>query len=337
MKFEADFHPNVDKVTHTMVWICLEQLTIEYYHPDFLKHVGNKLGKLLKLDAVTSSAMRGRFARLCVQINMTNPLPKRVKIGSFWQDIVYENIPVLCYHCERGRVGNKEVNCLEAREGATDTLATIAAPRGDGGIVKHDHSHIPWKAVHTCRPQPCGPSKDTLPRPMMSPRQPHPPNTQCVQAPSFNFQVLQNKGDDSVTPAGFNCGENCELQMPHAKSVACMQSPHTDSCTRPPQVNPRTSAPACETTPISSSVFTEQKESTLKVQYGTLVRPTVHDPHPDRSRSSLHPNSHRRTESPTPSLHAHVIPSSQRPSSSDGERRTDLESPILNKIPMRKM
>ena len=143
-----------------------------------------------------------------------------------------------------------------------------------------------------------------------------------------------------MTPAGFNrsevglYGENCELQMPHAKSVACMQSPHTDSCTQPPQVNPHTLPPS-ETTPISSSIFTEQKQSTLKVQYGTLVRPTVHDPHPDRSRSSLYPNSHRRTESPTPSLYAHAIPSSQRPSSSDGEPRTDLESPILGKCELR--
>ena len=57
------------------VWIRLEQLPIEYYHPDFLKHVGNKLGKLVKVDVVTSTAIRGRYARLCVQINMAYPLP----------------------------------------------------------------------------------------------------------------------------------------------------------------------------------------------------------------------------------------------------------------------
>ena len=34
-------------------------LPIEYYHPDFLKHVGHKLGKLLKVDAITSAAIRG--------------------------------------------------------------------------------------------------------------------------------------------------------------------------------------------------------------------------------------------------------------------------------------
>ena len=55
--WEADFHPHMAKISTTAIWIRLEQLPIEYYHPEFLKHVGNKLGKLLKIDAVTSAAM----------------------------------------------------------------------------------------------------------------------------------------------------------------------------------------------------------------------------------------------------------------------------------------
>ena len=81
--WEADFHPCTAKVTTTAVWIQLEQLPIEYYHPDFFKHVGIKLGKLLKIDAVTSSAIRGHFAQLCVQIDINKPLAKRIKIGTF--------------------------------------------------------------------------------------------------------------------------------------------------------------------------------------------------------------------------------------------------------------
>ena len=47
------------------IWIRLEQLSIEYYHPEFLKHVGNKLGKLLKVDAIASAATPGDI-RVCV-------------------------------------------------------------------------------------------------------------------------------------------------------------------------------------------------------------------------------------------------------------------------------
>ena len=55
--WEADFHLQIAKITTTAVWIRLEQLSIEYYHSEFLKHVGNKLGKLLKIDAITNAAI----------------------------------------------------------------------------------------------------------------------------------------------------------------------------------------------------------------------------------------------------------------------------------------
>ena len=55
--WEADFLPHIAKITNTVVWIRLEQLPIEYYHPEFVNHVGHKLGKLLKVDAITSAAI----------------------------------------------------------------------------------------------------------------------------------------------------------------------------------------------------------------------------------------------------------------------------------------
>ena len=42
--WEAYFHPLVAKITTMAVWIRLEQLPIEYYQPEFLKHMGQKLG-----------------------------------------------------------------------------------------------------------------------------------------------------------------------------------------------------------------------------------------------------------------------------------------------------
>ena len=55
--WEADFHPHIAKITKTAVWIRLEQLPIGYYHPEFLKYMGQKLGKLLKVDAIMSAAI----------------------------------------------------------------------------------------------------------------------------------------------------------------------------------------------------------------------------------------------------------------------------------------
>ena len=152
--WEADFHPHVAKISTTAVWIRLEQLPIEYYHPEFLKHVGNKLGKLLRIDAVTSAAMRGRFARLCMQVNTAYPLPKRVKIGAFWQDIVYEKVPMLCYRC--GRIGHRDTHCTKPNLPLQDTDKPGAINRDESGPHASGQNHSPWKMVQTRRTRPCG-------------------------------------------------------------------------------------------------------------------------------------------------------------------------------------
>nr|POE76467.1 hypothetical protein CFP56_18920 [Quercus suber] len=147
--WEADFHPHVAKISNTAVWIHLEQRPIEYYHPDFLKHVGNKLGKLLKIDVVTSAASHGRFARLCVQFNIAYLLPKRVKIGAFWQDIVYENLPFLCFRC--GHLGHREATCLEPSHDMNPKHPPDQEPHGETGMLDLENNHSPWKTVQTRR------------------------------------------------------------------------------------------------------------------------------------------------------------------------------------------
>ena len=160
--WEADFHPHIAKITHTAVWIRLEQLPIEYYHSEFLKHVGQKLGKLLKIDAIISAAIRGRYARIYVQLDMTNPLPKHVKIGSFWQDIVYENLPMMCYKC--GRIGHREPQCPEAMVELTNPPPQELEQRQPTTLpLDPNHMSTPWKTVHTRRTCARGRPNNNLP------------------------------------------------------------------------------------------------------------------------------------------------------------------------------
>ena len=84
---------------------------------------------------------------MCVQINMIDPLPKRVKIGSFWQDIVYENLPVLYYQC--GRIGHRESQCTESMvQPTTDPQASASQCPADP-LLATTHVSTPRKTVQT--------------------------------------------------------------------------------------------------------------------------------------------------------------------------------------------
>lgn len=65
----------------------LPQLPIEFYDCILLRRIGNSIGTFVKIDACTSATLRGRYARLCVQIPMEESVTTSIQIGGHKQDI----------------------------------------------------------------------------------------------------------------------------------------------------------------------------------------------------------------------------------------------------------
>ena len=91
------------------VWIRLPELPIEYYDPIVLRKIGEAIGPALRIDAHTANGARGRFARICVQVNLDKPLIKTVKIGRLAQIVLYKGLNALCFEC--GRIGHRKEAC----------------------------------------------------------------------------------------------------------------------------------------------------------------------------------------------------------------------------------
>nr|POE73708.1 hypothetical protein CFP56_66700 [Quercus suber] len=70
---------------------------------------GRAIGPVLRIDANTANGARGRFARLCVQVNLEKPLVKSIFLGRLKQSIQYEGIGTLCFEC--GRIGHSREMC----------------------------------------------------------------------------------------------------------------------------------------------------------------------------------------------------------------------------------
>lgn len=82
---------------------------MEYYEPSILKKIGNTIGPLLKIDSHTVDGRRGKFARLCIQFDITKSLPTCISIGKMKQDILYEGIGTLSFSC--GIIGHIVRDC----------------------------------------------------------------------------------------------------------------------------------------------------------------------------------------------------------------------------------
>lgn len=88
-KWSTNFRPSVEKISKTMVWVRFPELPIEYYDREFLFMLGATIGNPGRVDATRENAMRGKFARLCVEVDFNKLLISRVKIGRFHQRVEY--------------------------------------------------------------------------------------------------------------------------------------------------------------------------------------------------------------------------------------------------------
>ena len=107
--WEPDFSLTTANVALVAVWIRLNELLIEYYHAEALLQIGKAIGNVLRVDTHTASESKGRFARLCVQVDVEKPLVMAILIGKREQPVCYEGIHKLCFKC--GRIGHRKELC----------------------------------------------------------------------------------------------------------------------------------------------------------------------------------------------------------------------------------
>nr|KYP50550.1 hypothetical protein KK1_027605 [Cajanus cajan] len=87
-------------------WIHILGLSIELFNDRFLWRVGNKLGTMLKIDKLTSIQSRGRFARICVEIDLQKKLVSQIDVLGHILNLKYEGLHSICFKC--GKYGHKQ-------------------------------------------------------------------------------------------------------------------------------------------------------------------------------------------------------------------------------------
>ncbi|KAL9307966.1 hypothetical protein AtEden1_Chr1g0035071 [Arabidopsis thaliana] len=84
-----DFDPLVDEIETTPVWV---RLSNNLYHKGLLMSISRGLGKPLKVDLTMLNFERGRFARVCVEVNLKKPLKGSIMINGGRYFVSYEGL-----------------------------------------------------------------------------------------------------------------------------------------------------------------------------------------------------------------------------------------------------
>ncbi|KAH0683209.1 hypothetical protein KY290_021796 [Solanum tuberosum] len=85
--------------TYSSIWLRLPELPTEYYDHTILAKIGNKIGRLVETNVCTSATLRGRYARICVEVPLEKPVRSHIHIGNVKQNIIYEREGILCLSC----------------------------------------------------------------------------------------------------------------------------------------------------------------------------------------------------------------------------------------------
>ena len=107
--------------------------------------VGNSLGRAVKIDSRTLLVERGKFARICVEMNLKKPLTPFIWINHDLQPVEYEGLYQICFQCRQyghiaehcGRQGNeREAARKDLRQdgGRKDRKALSANHLGHGWL-----------------------------------------------------------------------------------------------------------------------------------------------------------------------------------------------------------
>ncbi|CAN1201042.1 hypothetical protein LINPERHAP2_LOCUS45359 [Linum perenne] len=94
-----------------LTWVRLPRLPIHYFNQLAVTRIGNHIGRTVRLDLATTEGARGRFARVCVEIDISKPLIGKYMIEDRTFLVEYESLENICHHC--GIYGHKIDNCSE--------------------------------------------------------------------------------------------------------------------------------------------------------------------------------------------------------------------------------
>lgn len=91
------------KLTYAAIWVQLHDLQVEFWDGESLETITAHLDPVIKINDLTLSLTGSKFARICIEINLSKPLCRGFWLGDdshqIFVVVLYERLPTFCYTC----------------------------------------------------------------------------------------------------------------------------------------------------------------------------------------------------------------------------------------------
>lgn len=96
-----------------------------YYEEDVLFALASSIGTPIKIDINTHLATLARFARLCIEVDLTKPLVAKFFLDDKWYLVEYEGIHTICF--PYGMYGHRTETCTTSHSTKINSGETHSA------------------------------------------------------------------------------------------------------------------------------------------------------------------------------------------------------------------
>lgn len=129
-------------------------ISVENSKDSVLRKAADQIGKTIRIDDTTRATTKGKFARVCLEVDLRYPLMSHYRHRGKDLHIQYKGLQEICFRC--GKYGHGEIHCAkpkptsgENHQASGSTSQESAGPgetsMANDGSEKKDHGAFgPW-------------------------------------------------------------------------------------------------------------------------------------------------------------------------------------------------
>lgn len=91
-KWRLDFDPVKELISIIALWVRICGLPVKFFKEFAVAKIGKIIGDVVKVDQLTLPETRGKFARVCIEVDLSKPLRPFVEVEAITYGVIYEGI-----------------------------------------------------------------------------------------------------------------------------------------------------------------------------------------------------------------------------------------------------